>query len=174
MSGDSPVRTLAAVVAVAASVALAVVMTGCGGGHQATSSATAAAKPPSSTSTPATPATTTTATPGAGATTTTATATTGGGASTRSAGPYWPYPKLLARLDGQTVVLSHSTVHLDSGLLECNGNGASVRTGSGRSWKRYTCTQTVFQAGADHDITFDVATVSATQLKISSPRYGPD
>jgi len=165
MSGDSPVRmlavapALAVAAALALAAALAVVLAGCGGGHRATSSTTATAGPAAPTTTPAPPATTTTGTAGA-------TAPTGG--------PYWPYAKLLASLDGRTVVLTRSTVRLDSGLLECNGEGSSVATGSARGWRRYTCTQTVFQAGADHDVTFDVATVSATQLKITSPRYGPD
>lgn len=150
----------------AAAVALIALLTGCGGGHNAKSSATTGQR--RSASTAQAPAATTTTTAAAATTSTTT------GATAPPAGPFWTYTKLLAGLNGRTVVLSHSTVRLDSGLLECNGAGAATRTGAGRSWRRYTCTQTVFAGGADHDVTFDVATVSETQLKISSPRYGPE
>lgn len=91
-----------------------------------------------------------------------------------SADAYWPYAKLLARLAGRTVTVSGATVRLDAALIECNGDGASRSTGSAREWSRYTCTQTVFQGGSDHDVTFDVVISSPTQLTISSARSGPD
>lgn len=66
------------------------------------------------------------------------------------------------------------TVRLDSALLECNGEGAPRQTGSARGWSRYTCTQTVFQNGVDRDVTFDVAILSATDLRIVFPRSGAE
>jgi hypothetical protein len=156
----------------AAALAVAALLAGCGGGHSATSSATAATEQQSSASTPAPPTAITSTT--AAANTTTAPAGTTTGATVPPTGPFWTYTKLLAGLNGRTVALSHSTLRLDSGLLECNGDGPSARTGTARSWRQYTCTQTVFAGGADHDVTFEVSTVSATQLKITSPRYGPE
>jgi hypothetical protein len=87
---------------------------------------------------------------------------------------YWPYEKLVAHLAGRSVALAHGTVHLQSALLECNGNGAALKTGTTPRWSRYTCTQTIFQGGADHDVTFDVVISGPTQLTISSPRTGPE
>jgi hypothetical protein len=57
--------------------------------------------------------------------------------------------------------------------VECNGDGAPLKTGATRRWSRYTCTQTLFQGGADRDVTFDVVISNATQMSITSPRYGP-
>jgi hypothetical protein len=62
---------------------------------------------------------------------------------------------------------------LDPALVECNGEGAVRQTGSTRDWSRYTCTQTTFQGGGDNDVTFDVVILSDTELRISSPRVGP-
>ena len=64
-------------------------------------------------------------------------------------------------------------MRLDSALLVCNGDGAPRKTGAARRWRRYTCTQTLFQGGVDRDVTFDVVISSATHLSITSPRYGP-
>jgi hypothetical protein len=87
---------------------------------------------------------------------------------------YWPYEKLVAQLAGRTLALPRGAVHLQSALLECNGDGPPMKTGTTRQWSRYTCTQTLFQNGADRDVTFDVTILSATQVSISSPRYGPE
>jgi hypothetical protein len=87
---------------------------------------------------------------------------------------YWPYGKLVASLAGRTITVSNTTLRLDPTLVECNGDGAARQTGSTRDWSRYTCTQTIFESGADHDVTFDVVILNATQLTISSPRNGPD
>ncbi|HJS93583.1 MAG TPA: hypothetical protein VJ741_04920 [Solirubrobacteraceae bacterium] len=65
-------------------------------------------------------------------------------------------------------------MRLDASLVECNGDGAPRRTGSTPEWSRYTCTQTIFQDGGDHDVTFDVVISSPTQLRISSARTGPE
>jgi hypothetical protein len=89
-------------------------------------------------------------------------------------GAYWPYEKLIAHLAGRGVALGSGTVHLNPALLECNGNGAALKTGTTPRWSRYTCTQTIFQGGADHDVTFDVVISGPTQLTISSPRTGPE
>jgi hypothetical protein len=81
---------------------------------------------------------------------------------------------LLTALAGRTITLSGETVRLDPALLECNGDGAARQAGPSRSWSRFTCTQTLFQGGVDHDVTFDVAIVSATGLRLQSPRNGPE
>jgi hypothetical protein len=65
-------------------------------------------------------------------------------------------------------------VRLDPSLLECNGEGPALKSGPTRAWSRYTCTQTLFREGVDHDVTFDVVIVSATALRIESPRNGPE
>jgi hypothetical protein len=90
------------------------------------------------------------------------------------AGAYWPYEKLVGQLAGRTVSLPRGTVRLQSTLLECNGDGAPVNTGTTRRWSRYTCTQTLFQNGVDRDVTFEVTILSATGLTITSARYGPE
>jgi hypothetical protein len=90
-----------------------------------------------------------------------------------SAGSSWSYAKLVASLSGRTLALPGGRVRLDGSLLVCNGRGASVGGGSARRWGRYTCTQTLFQGGVDRDVTFDVAILSAAQLKITAARYGP-
>jgi hypothetical protein len=89
------------------------------------------------------------------------------GVATAPPDAYWPYAKLIARLAGRTVAVSNAAVRLDPALMECNGEGAARRAGSTREW-------TIFEGGADHDITFDVVISSATQMTISSPRTGPD
>lgn len=81
---------------------------------------------------------------------------------------------MVAHLAGSTLALPRGPVRLQSALLECNGDGTPVTTGTTRRWSRYTCTQTLFQNGADRDVTFDVTILSATQVSISSPRYGPE
>jgi hypothetical protein len=144
-------------------VALTLVVAGCGGGGRAKSSTSTAAARSSTSSSAAPPASSQTTPP-----TTTAT----------GAGPpgdaYWPYAKLVAHLAGRTITLTNATVRLDSALLECNGEGPARQQGPTRAWSRYTCTQTVFQTGIDHDITFDVVISSATQLTIESARTGPE
>lgn len=89
-------------------------------------------------------------------------------------GAYWPYEKLVTRLAGRTLALPRGPVHLDSALIECNGDGAPLNTGTTRRWGRYTCTQTLFQGGTDRDVTFEVTILSPTRLSITSARYGPD
>jgi hypothetical protein len=128
-------------------LALAVFLAGCGGGNGSRSSTrTVKATPPSTRATGTTP----------------------------PAEAYWPYAKLVARLNGRTVTVSSAPVRLDPALIECNGDGAARQAGSTREWSRYTCTQTIFQGGADHDITFDVAILSATELRLTSARDGPE
>jgi hypothetical protein len=90
-----------------------------------------------------------------------------------SAAAYWPYKKLVGKLAGRTVAFPRGAVRMNTALLVCNGDGAPLKTGATRRWRRYTCTQTVFRGGADHDVTFDVVIASATQLRITTPRYGP-
>jgi hypothetical protein len=132
----------------------AALLPGCGGGDGVrASSSTARPQPPASS--PTTSATTGTASPPA-------------------AGAYWPYAKLVRALAGRTLALPRGPVHLDSALLECNGEGAPVKTGTTRRWSRYTCTQTMFQNGADRDVTFEVTILSPTRLSITSPRYGSE
>jgi hypothetical protein len=87
---------------------------------------------------------------------------------------YWPYEKLVGHLAGRSLPLARGVLHLQSALLECNGDGTPVKTGTTRRWSRYTCTQTLFQNGADRDVTFDVTILSANQLSIGAPRYGPE
>jgi hypothetical protein len=91
-----------------------------------------------------------------------------------SAAQYWPYAKLVGRLAGRTIKAANAPVRLDPALVECNGEGTARRTGSTSEWSRYTCTQTIFEGGADHDVTFDVVILSATQLTINAPRSGPE
>ena len=90
-----------------------------------------------------------------------------------SVAAYWPYKKLVGKLAGRTVVLPRGPVRMNTALLVCNGDGAPLTTGATRRWRHYTCTQAVFRDGADHDVTFDVVISSATQLRITTPRYGP-
>jgi hypothetical protein len=130
-----------------AALALAAFLAGCGGGNGSTSSTrTVKATPPSRSTTGATP----------------------------SPDAYWPYRKLVARLAGRTVTVASARVRLDPALLECSGDGAARRIGSTRGWSRYICTQTIFQGGGDHDVTFDVLIASSTQLRLTSARNGPD
>jgi hypothetical protein len=144
-------------------LATAALLAGCGGGHpskpststtEATSSGSSSAASPA----PSPPKPSTTTASGA----------------TPSADTYWPYAKLVARLAGRPITVANATVRLDPALVECNGEGAARQSGSTRDWNRYTCTQTTFQGGVDHDVTFDVVILSATQLRINSPRTGPD
>ena len=88
------------------------------------------------------------------------------------AGAYWPFEKLVARLAGRTLALPRGPVRLDGALLECNGEGTTVRSRRSAGWSRYTCTQTMFGRGGDQDVTFEVVIENATQLRIVSPRYG--
>jgi len=132
------------------------VLAGCGGGHAAKPSAASVQTTPSD-SRPAT------------APVSTATSTT-----PPAAEAYWPYNKLLARLAGRMLTLPDGPVRLDGTLLECAGVGPSRTIGSARRWSRYTCTQTLFRGGVDRDFTFDVAILSATELRISSQRYGAE
>jgi hypothetical protein len=136
-------------------LAPAALLAACGGGHQAKSSTSATATR-SSTSAPATSST-----------------ATAPRAAPPSPNAYWPYKKVVASLAGRTLVLRREQMRVDPALVECNGQGATRRIGPTRGWNRYTCTQTRFQGGADHDVTFDVVILSATQLKITSERYGP-
>jgi hypothetical protein len=149
-SGRSGLSLLAATFVVSA------LLTGCGGGHgakpstgnvQATSSSSQPATSPASTATSITPA---------------------------AAASYWPYNKLVARLEGRTLSFPKGPVRLDGTLLECAGHGPSRKIGAMRRWSRYTCTQTLFRGGVDRDVTFEVAILNATQLRISSERYGAD
>jgi hypothetical protein len=139
-----------------AALALAALLAGCGGGSESKRSSskpsTGTATGPRSTSKPS----------------------TGTATAPPSADAYWPYAKLVARLGGRTVTVPNATVRLDPALVECSGQGVARQTGSTRDWSRYTCTQTIFRGGVDHDVTFDVVILSATQLRIASPRNGPE
>ena len=134
---------------------VAACLAGCGAGHRANRS-TGTVKPRSTASSPAT----TSAKPLTSA--------------PPRADAYWPYAELIATLAGRTLTLSGGTIRLDSALIECNGEGEPMVSGHARRWNRYTCTQTAFQAGGDHDITFDVAILSATRLRVTSVRKGPE
>jgi hypothetical protein len=144
-------------------LALAAFLVGCGGGNRAKPSTGTADARTSKSSSAAPPATSPATRP----------ATTAYGAKP-SADAYWPYAKLVAGLAGRTVTVSNAAVRVDPALLECNGEGAARQTGRIRVWSRYTCTQTVFQGGVDHDVTFDVVISSARQVRINSPRNGPE
>jgi hypothetical protein len=136
-----------------AALALMALLSGCGGGQaKPSTSATHGQSSASSSANAATTATTATRPP---------------------AVAYWPYEKVVARLAGRALVLPHGRLRLNSALLVCNGDGAQLKTGASRRWRHYTCTQTLFQGGVDRDVTFDVVITSATQLSITSPRYGP-
>jgi hypothetical protein len=135
-------------------IALAMLLPGCGGGHRGNPSSRTAGGGPSA------------STPGASP------AAAAPPAVTPPAAAYWSYAKVINRLAGQTLVLPHGRVRLDGTLLECNGEGTPLLSGQARRWSRYTCTQTLFQAGADQDVTFDVAIWNASALRIISPRYG--
>jgi hypothetical protein len=139
----------------AVALAPAALLVACGGGHRAQSSTSATAAR-SSISASATSAT-----------------TPAPSATPPSAGAHWPYNKVVASLAGRTLVLPRGQIRVDPALVTCNGRGATVQIGPTRGWSRYTCTQTLFQGGVDRDVTFDVVILSATQLKISSARYGP-
>lgn len=129
----------------------AALLSGCGGGHGAhTAGGTARPQSPV-TSSVGTPTTRTVTRPVA----------------------YWPYEKLVGQLAGRSLALAHGVVRLRSDLLECNGDGTPVKTGTTRRWSHYTCTQTLFQNGADRDVTFDVTILSTNQLSIGAARYGP-
>ena len=140
---------------VAAAVTLTL-LAGCGGGH-ASEPSTGGAQAQSSTSRPATTAATS-VTP----------------AARPRADAYWPYQKLVASLSGRTLALPRGRVRLDGALLECSGDGARLRNGGMTGWQRYTCTQTLFQGGVDHDITFDVGILNAQQMRIVSVRSGAE
>jgi hypothetical protein len=131
-------------------LALVVLLAGCGGGGTTTQTTGTGLGPPPSTTSKLSP------TP------------------TFAQQPAWPYAKLVASLSGRTLVVGHATVRLDPALLVCNGGGAPVLSGGARRWRSYTCTQTLFQGGADRDVTFDVEIVSKSQLRIVAPRYGPN
>jgi hypothetical protein len=164
--GVSATYVAAVAVPVALAVALATLLAGCGGGDRS--------KPSTRTTEPASSNASSRASPASGAGTATTPATTATSA-TPSADAYWPYAKVVASLAGRTVTVANAAaVRLDPALVECNGEGAARQTGATRSWSRYTCTQTVFQGGVDHDVTFDVVISSATQLSIKSPRTGPE
>lgn len=138
-----------------ASLALAALLAGCGGGDRAKRSTATAPRAPLPPPVATPPPTTT------------------NNSGRASAGSSWSYAKLVASLSGRTLALPGGRVRLDGSLLVCNGRGASVAGGSARRWGRYTCTQTLFQGGVDRDVTFDVAILTAAQLKITAPRYGP-
>lgn len=140
----------------AATVAVSVVLAGCGS-HEDKRSAGSARRTPSVTSGPA------------ASSTSTATNT-----APPAAEAYWPYNKLVGELAGRTLTLPHGQVRLDRTLLECAGDGAPQKIGPTRRWSHYTCTQTLFRGGVDRDVTFDVAILNATQLRISSQRYGAE
>jgi hypothetical protein len=139
----------------AALVVAAALLSGCGGGHGVHATSSTARAQSSVTLPAATSATTPKVTPSAPR-------------------AYWAYEKLIAHLAGRTVELPTGGVQLQSTLLECNGDGAPIRTGTTRRWSHFTCTQTLFQNGADRDVTFDVTILSASQLTVGSPRYGPE
>ena len=139
-----------------AAIALATLLSGCGEGHRAkTSSRTAEGRSPASTT--------------EGSATTAATLPV-----TPTASAYWSYAKLVKSLAGRTLVLPHGPVRLDGDLLECNGKGMPLETGRTRRWRRYTCTQTLFEGGVDQDVTFDVVIETTADLRVISPRYGSE
>jgi hypothetical protein len=146
-------------VALGAAGALAAGVAGCGGGDDAgsTGATSTAAAPARTASTPV---------------------RTGPGANRapapRATGPPWPYAQLVRSLAGRTVSTPHGRVRLDPGLLECNGEGRVMRRGGTRSWRRYTCTQTLFRGGVDRDITFEVVSVGPRRVAIAGVRYGPE
>jgi hypothetical protein len=85
----------------------------------------------------------------------------------------WPYSVLVDRIDGTPVRLHERRFRISRDLVICSGEGVGVRRGSVRRWRHFTCTQTLFRGGVDHDVTFRVHVLGRTRFTITDVRSGP-
>jgi hypothetical protein len=96
------------------------------------------------------------------------TATTAQGADAR----YWSLQKVMRKIDEMQIRLNRRVVRVESDSALCSGEGASIRRGGVRMWRRFACTFTTFtKRGIDRDLEFRLRVTSATRFVVLDVRW---
>ena len=94
-----------------------------------------------------------------------------GSASSISLGVYWPFSKLMRRLDGTRVRVGDRWITVHRGTTLCSGIGRGIRRHGVRRWRRFDCTYSAFVRNRLHDCEFRVVIVDARTLSVRKPRW---
>jgi hypothetical protein len=92
--------------------------------------------------------------------------------TSRAAVPYWSVDKVLRMIDGKTLQIGSRKVRLRAETTLCAGQGASIRPGRRRMWRRFVCTYTTFtKSGVDRDLDFELRVRGATRYSIAGAHW---
>jgi hypothetical protein len=88
-------------------------------------------------------------------------------------GAYWPYRKLMRKLDGKAIRVGRRKVRLDASTATCLGVGRGIRRRGVRRWKHFNCTQPTFPPGAivGPDVLFRVHALDRRRLVITNAHF---
>ncbi len=88
-------------------------------------------------------------------------------------GAYWPYRKLMRKLDRKTIRVGRRKVRLDASTATCLGVGRGIRRRGVRRWKHFNCTQPTFSPRtiAGPDVLFRVHTLDRRRLVITNAHF---
>jgi hypothetical protein len=96
------------------------------------------------------------------------TATTAQGADSR----YWSLQKVMRKIDEMQIRVNQRVVRVESDSALCSGEGASIRRGGVRMWRRFACTFTTFtKRGIGRDLEFRLRMTSATRVVVFDVRW---
>jgi len=94
------------------------------------------------------------------------------GAAQASSSSYWSIAKLLHKLDGTRIRVGTHTVRIRASTTLCAGQGASIRRGGYRRWRRFICTYTTFtRSGIDRDLDFRVTVRGTRRYTITDAHW---
>jgi hypothetical protein len=88
-------------------------------------------------------------------------------------GAYWPYRKLMRKLDGKTIRVGGRKVRLDASTGTCLGVGRGIRRRGAMRWKHFNCTQPTFSPRtiAGPDALFRVHALDRRRFLITNARF---
>jgi hypothetical protein len=84
--------------------------------------------------------------------------------------PYWPYAKVLRRIDGARIRVGGAVQQVDAALVTCLGVGPSVKRDGIRRWRHFDCLEAQF--APKRDISFRVHTLGPQAFVITNAHYG--
>jgi hypothetical protein len=85
---------------------------------------------------------------------------------------YWSLEKVMRRIDETQIRVNRRSIRIESDSALCSGEGASIRRGGVRMWRRFACTFTTFtKRGIDRDLEFRLRTTSATRFVAFDARW---
>jgi hypothetical protein len=85
---------------------------------------------------------------------------------------YWTVDRMMRELDTTRVELKARAIRVETESTLCSGEGAPIRRGGTRMWRRFACTFTSFdRQGVDRDLEFRVRITGATRFVVRDAHW---